>query len=65
MKDHGKTRFCLDLQVDHLRDRIFIYQSTYIEKAFERFYMDKAYSLNTLMIVHSLDVKNNIFLVMK
>jgi len=31
MKDLGKTKFCLGLQIEHLADGIFIYQTTYIE----------------------------------
>ena len=29
MKDLGKTKFYLGLQIEHLKDRIFIHQSTY------------------------------------
>ena len=30
MKDLGRTRFCLGLQIEHLKDGIFMHQSTYI-----------------------------------
>ncbi|KAL0546825.1 hypothetical protein IC582_016743 [Cucumis melo] len=43
MKDLGKTKFYLDLQIEHLADGIFIHQSTYIKKILKRFYMDKAH----------------------
>ncbi|KAL0533448.1 hypothetical protein IC582_030288 [Cucumis melo] len=61
MKDLGKTKFCLDLQIEHLADGIFIHQSTYTEKILKRFYMDKAHPLNIPMVVRSLDVKKDIF----
>ncbi|KAL0534638.1 hypothetical protein IC582_028929 [Cucumis melo] len=57
MKDLGKTKFCLGLQIEHLADGIFIHQSTYTEIFLKRFYMDKAHPLNILMVVRSLDVK--------
>ncbi|KAL0551378.1 hypothetical protein IC582_010464 [Cucumis melo] len=61
MKDLGKTKFCLGLQIEHLADGIFIHQSTYTEKILKRFYMDKAHPLNIQMVVRSLDVKKDIF----
>ncbi|KAL4021171.1 hypothetical protein IC575_019962 [Cucumis melo] len=57
MKDLGKTKFCLVLQIEHLADEIFIHQSTYIEKILKRFYVDKAHPLNIPMVVRSLDLK--------
>ena len=51
MKDLGKTKFCLGLQIEHLSSEIFIHQSTYTEKVLKHFYMDKAYPLNTPMVV--------------
>ncbi|KAL0551256.1 hypothetical protein IC582_010342 [Cucumis melo] len=61
MKDLGKTKFCLDLQIEHLADGIFIHQLTYTENILKRFYMDKAHPLNIPMVIRSLDVKNDIF----
>ncbi|KAL0552298.1 hypothetical protein IC582_011406 [Cucumis melo] len=61
MKDLGKTKFCLGLQIKHFVDRIFIHQSTYTKKILKRFYMDKAHPLNIPMVVRSLDVKKDIF----
>ena len=31
IKDLGKTKFCLGLQIEHLRNGIFVHQSTYVE----------------------------------
>ena len=43
MKDLGKTKLCLGLQIEHLADGVFVHQSTYTEKILKRFYMDKTY----------------------
>ena len=40
MKDLGKTRLCLGLQIEHLSDGIFVHQSAYTEKVLKRFYME-------------------------
>ena len=61
MKDLGKTRYCLGLQIEYFSNGIFVHQSTYTEKVLKRFYMDKAHPLNSPMIVRSLDVKNDPF----
>ncbi|XP_059627169.1 secreted RxLR effector protein 161-like [Cornus florida] len=61
MKDLGRTKFCLSLQIEHLPSGILIYQSTYTEKVLKRFYMDKAHPLSSPMIVQSLDVKKDLF----
>ena len=61
MKDHGKTKFCLGLQIEHLPNGILVHQSTYIEKVLKQFYMDKAHPLSTLMVVRSLDDKKDSF----
>ena len=41
MKDLGKTKLCLGLQIEHLDKGIFVHQEGYIEKVLKRFYMDK------------------------
>ena len=46
MKDLGKTKFCLGLQIKHLADKICIHQSTCTEKILKRFYRDKEHTLN-------------------
>ena len=61
MKDHGKTKFCLGLQIEHLPNGILVHQSTYTEKVLKQFYMDKAHPLSTLMVVRSLDDKKDSF----
>ena len=55
MKDLGKTRFCLGLQIEHLPEGILVHQMTYTKKVLERFNMSKAHPLKTPMVVRSLD----------
>ncbi|XP_070020831.1 uncharacterized mitochondrial protein AtMg00810-like [Nicotiana sylvestris] len=45
MKDLGKTKLCLGLQIEYLANGIFIHQSAYTERVLKRFYMDKAHPL--------------------
>ena len=61
MKDLGKTKFCLNLQIEHFSTRVFVHQSTYTKKNLKNFYMDKAHPLSLSMIVRSLDLKNDPF----
>jgi hypothetical protein len=55
MKDLGKTKFCLCLQIKHLQMCILVHQSTYVKKVLKKFNMDKAYPQRTPMIVHALE----------
>ena len=55
IKDLGKTRFCLGLQIEHLPEGILIHQMSYTKKVLERFNMSKAHPLKTPMVVRSLD----------
>ena len=61
MKNVGKTKFCLDLQVEHFSNGVLVHQSTYIKKNLKRFYMNKVHPLSSPMFVRSLDVKNDPF----
>ncbi|KAL0307775.1 UNVERIFIED_CONTAM: Retrovirus-related Pol polyprotein from transposon TNT 1-94 [Sesamum angustifolium] len=61
MKDLGRTKYCLGLQVEHLKNGILVHQETYIAKVLKRFYMDKSHPLSTPMVVRSLDVKKDPF----
>ena len=61
MKDLGKTKFCLGLQIKRFPNGVLVHQSTYIKKNLKCFYMDQAYPLNSSMVVQSLDVKNDSF----
>ncbi|KAL0415672.1 UNVERIFIED_CONTAM: Copia protein [Sesamum latifolium] len=61
MKDLGRTKYCLGLQVGHLKNGILVHQEAYIAKVLKRFYMDKSHPLNTPMVVRSLDMKKDPF----
>lgn len=50
MKDHGRTKFCLGLQIEHLKDGILLHQTTYTDTILKQFYMDKAHPLSTPMV---------------
>ncbi|CAL8993552.1 unnamed protein product [Prunus brigantina] len=59
MKDLGKTKYSLGLQIEHSANGILVHQSTYTEKVLKRFGMDKAHPLSTPMVVRSLDTKKD------
>ena len=61
MKDLGKTKFSLGLQIEHISNGILIHQSAYTEKVLKHFHIDKAHLLSSPMVVRSLDVKNDHF----
>ena len=61
MKDLGKTKFCLDLQIEHFPIGVLVHQSTYIKKILKSFNIDKVHPLSYLMVVQSLGVKNDSF----
>nr|GEU52566.1 putative RNA-directed DNA polymerase [Tanacetum cinerariifolium] len=61
MKDLGKTKYCLGLQIEHMPNNILVYQSNYTEKVLKRFNMDKAKSVSTPMMGRSLNVDNDPF----
>jgi hypothetical protein len=42
MKDLGRTKFCLGLQLEHLQTSILVHHSAYIQKIFKKFNMDKS-----------------------
>jgi hypothetical protein len=54
MKDRGKTKFCLGLQIEHLKDKVILHQATYTEKILKQFYMDKVYPLSTQWLLDPL-----------
>jgi len=61
MKDLGKTKFCLGLQLEHLSEGVFVHQSTYTKRVLERFNMGKCHPLKILMVVRSLEADKNPF----
>nr|KYP39682.1 Retrovirus-related Pol polyprotein from transposon TNT 1-94 [Cajanus cajan] len=61
MKDVGRTKFCLRLQIEYLENGILVHQEAYITKVLKRFYMDKSHPLCTPMVVRSLNVNKDPF----
>jgi hypothetical protein len=61
MKDLGKTRYCLGLQIEHRKDGILVHQSNYTQKVLRRFSHHDAKSLPTPMIVRTLDINKDPF----
>jgi hypothetical protein len=61
MKDLGKTKYCLGLQLEHLPSGILVHQSAYIQKILEKFNMDKSYPSKTPMVVRSLEMEKDQF----
>ena len=59
IKDIGKTKFCLGLQIEHTSKGILIHQLAYTEKVLKYFHMDKAHPSSSPMVVKTLDVKKN------
>ena len=47
MKDLGKIKYCIGLQIDHFQSGILLHQSNYTEKVLKRFNMNKANPLST------------------
>jgi hypothetical protein len=61
MKDLGKTKFCLGLQLEHIPMDILVHQSAYVQKILEKFNMNKAYPSKTLMVIRSLEKDSDPF----
>ena len=61
MKDLGKTKFCLGLDIEHFPIGILVHQSAYTKKILKRFYMNEAHPLTSPMVVRSLDLKSDLF----
>ncbi|GJV65003.1 putative RNA-directed DNA polymerase [Tanacetum coccineum] len=61
MKDLGKTKYYLGLQIEHMANSILVHQSNYTKKVLKHFNMDKVKSLSTQMVGRSLNVDNDSF----
>jgi hypothetical protein len=61
MKDLGKTKFCLGLQIEYTKNGILVHQSNYAERVLKRFNMDKANPLSTPMMGRTLNVEKDPF----
>jgi hypothetical protein len=61
MKDLGKSKFCLGVQLEHLSSGILVHQSTYTQKVLEKFNINMSYPLKTAIVVRSLDLEKDPF----
>ena len=61
MKDLRKTKYCLNLQIEHCSNGILVHQSIYMKTILKQFYMEKSHPLNFPMVVHSLEVNEDSF----
>jgi hypothetical protein len=61
MKDLGKTKYCLGMQIEHTHEGILVHQSAYTKKVLNKFNIKDAYPLRTPMAGRSLDVEKDIF----
>jgi hypothetical protein len=55
MKDLGKIKFCLGLQLEHIHMCILVHQLAYVQKVLEKFNIDKTYLSKTRMVVRALE----------
>jgi hypothetical protein len=55
LKNLGKTKFCLGLQLEHLPTGILVHQSAYVHKVLKKFNMDKVYPSKIPMIVRAFE----------
>ena len=61
MKDLGKTRYCLGLQIEYCLNGVLIHQSSYTKNVLKRFYMDKSHPLSSPTVVRLLEVTKDPF----
>ena len=61
LKDLGKTKLCLSLQIKHVPNGMLIQKLTYTKKVLKRFHRDKSHPLSSLMVIWLHEVKNNSF----
>ena len=61
MKDLGKTKYCLGLQIEHMHNGIFVHQSNYTGKILKRFNMNDSKSMSTPMEGRSLKIDKDPF----
>jgi hypothetical protein len=55
LKNLGKTKFCLSLQLEHLPTGILVHQLAYVHKVLKKFNMDKVYPSKIPMIVRAFE----------
>ncbi|KAL7148111.1 hypothetical protein ABFS83_06G156000 [Erythranthe nasuta] len=61
VKDLGKTKLCLGIELEHKNNGILIHQSAYTKRVLKKFNMENSNSLSTLMVVRNLDLEKDLF----
>ena len=61
MKNLGKMKFCLNLQIEHFSNGVLVHQLTYIEKVLKCFHINKSHSLSSPMVIRLLKVNKDLF----
>lgn len=61
MKGMREIRYYFSLEIEHTSDVILAHQKAYIGKILKYFNFDDAHPMSTLMIVHFLNPKKNLF----
>jgi hypothetical protein len=61
MNNLVRTKFCLELQLEHFHMGILVHQSAYVLKVLEKFNMGKAYSVRTSMVIRALEKDKDSF----
>ena len=61
MKDFGKTKFCLNFEIEHTIKWGFVYQSIYFRTSSYKVYIDNLHALTNLMVVRHLEAENEQF----
>lgn len=61
MKDLGKKKYYLGLQIKHMPNCIIVHRSNYTKKVLKRFNMDKVNLLRTPMVVRTLNIVKDPF----
>ena len=51
IKDLGKTKFYIGMQIEHFPNGVLVHRSTYIKKILKHFYMDKTHPLTSPIVV--------------
>lgn len=59
MKNLKKRKFYFGLQIEYFTNKIFVHQSIYTKNILIFFYMDKAHSLSTPILIRSFDINKD------
>ena len=61
VKNLGKIKLCLNLELEYKANRILVHRSAYTKRIFKSFNMDKAHPLTTPMVVRLFEPHKDLF----